>query len=188
MVTWFFENNHFTNAWIPFDRKNQKKLEYVYRHHEEFIKHMKDKETEVSESLQQQDTTIASCNATATSPTTVTSSTNAQTGTAITNIPTTEINFVNNHRKAPTMPTIPKPVTIKDIDSDEEDSSVHSSIQYGHNCLYIKLIDSHFEQPITLYPALLLGSLPERDFLIIRAEMTDHKQSQNEHFFFLDDV
>jgi hypothetical protein len=106
MVTWFFENNQFTDAWIPFDRNNQKKLEYVYRHHEEIL--------------------------------------NKKTALQFT------------------------------IDLDEEDASIHSDIQYDHNCIYIRLKDSHFEQDITLYPVMLLGSLPDRDILIVRAEMMDH--------------
>lgn len=119
MVTWFFENNQFTNAWIPFDRQNQKKLEYVYRHHEQLLQYIKS-----NKHLSLQDST-----------------------------------------------------SIKDIDQDEEDGSVHALIQYGYNCLYIQLADSHFEQEITLYPAMLLGSLPDRDILIVRAEMMDHNNS-----------
>jgi hypothetical protein len=124
MVTWFFENNQFANAWIPFDRSNQKKLEYVYKHHEQLIQHM---QQDSSSSLQHHDCT-----------------------------------------------------RIKDIDLDEEDASIHQFIQYDYNCLYIQLIDSHFEQEITLYPAMLLGSLPDRDILIVRAEMMDHS-NKNKH-------
>lgn len=105
MVTWLFENHQFTNAWIPFDRVNQKKLEYVYRHYEE-IENKKDSQIQV--------------------------------------------------------------------DLEEEDPSIHSLIEYKNNCIYVVLKDTHFEQPITLYPILLLGSLPDRDILIIRAEILDH--------------
>jgi hypothetical protein len=114
MVTWFFENNQFTDAWIPFDRKNQKKLEYVYRHHEEILNSLNKKTT----------------------------------------------------------------LQVKNIDLDEEDASIHSDIQYDHNCIYISLMDSHFEQAITLYPVMLLGSLPDRDILIVRAEMMDHNNNK----------
>ena len=120
MVTWFFENNQFTNAWIPFDRSNQKKLEYVYRHQEEIIQLLNQKKND----------------------------------------------------------SIPPLTTSSFIDLDEEDDSIHSDIQYDHNCIYIILKDSHFEQTITLYPTMLLGSLPDRDILIIRAEMMDHKNNK----------
>ncbi|KAG2231274.1 hypothetical protein BDF21DRAFT_466125 [Thamnidium elegans] len=119
MVTWFFENNQFANAWIPFDRINQKKLEYVYRHHEELIQ------------------------------------------------------FILSQQQHLLQDTI-----IKDIDLDEEDDSIHEFIQYDHNCLYVRLNDSHFEQEITLYPAMLLGSLPDRDILIVRAEMMDNNKNK----------
>lgn len=120
MVIWFFENNHFANAWIPFDRSNQKKLEYVYRHHEQIVALWN----------QKQNDTIS-------------------------------------------------PLTIDTlIDLDEEDDSIHPDIQYDHSCIYINLKDSHFEHTITLYPTMLLGSLPDRDILIIRAEMMDHKNNK----------
>lgn len=120
MVIWLFENNQFTNAWIPFDRSNQKKLEYAYRHHEEIIQLL-------------------------------------------------------NQKKNDSIP----PLTIASfIDLDEEDDSIHSDIQYDQNCIYISLKDSHFEETITLYPTMLLGSLPDRDILIIRAEMMDHKNNK----------
>ncbi|KAI7880789.1 uncharacterized protein EV154DRAFT_606215 [Mucor mucedo] len=122
MVTWFFENNQFANAWIPFDRSNQKKLEYVYRHHELLIKHIKDSSGSLQDST-----------------------------------------------------------SIKEIDQDEEDGSIHRFIKYDYNCLYIQLSDSHFEQEITLYPAMLLGSLPDRDILIVRAEMMDHNSNKNKY-------
>ncbi|KAI9360727.1 hypothetical protein BD770DRAFT_471315 [Pilaira anomala] len=118
MVTWFFENNQFTDAWIPFDRVNQKKLEYVYRHHEELMELILKQEELL---LQEKE--------------------------------------VVNHLE---------------IDLDEEDDSVHEFIRYDHHCLYIRLSDSHFEKEITLYPAMLLGSLPDRDILIVRAEMLDN--------------
>ncbi|KAL7329287.1 hypothetical protein PS15p_212312 [Mucor circinelloides] len=120
MVIWFFENNHFANAWIPFDRSNQKKLEYVYRHHEEIIRFWDQKKNDIVSPL--------------------------------------------------TTDTL--------IDLDEEDDSVHPDIQYDHNCIYINLKDSHFEHAITLYPIMLLGSLPDRDILILRAEMMDHKNNK----------
>ncbi|KAI8647418.1 hypothetical protein BD408DRAFT_408523, partial [Parasitella parasitica] len=120
MVIWFFENNHFTNAWIPFDRNNQKKLEYVYRHHEEIVQLWNQK----------------------------------------------------------TFDTISPLTTTTAIDLDEEDDSIHPDIQCDCNYIYINLKDSHFDQTITLYPTMLLGSLPDRDILIIRAEMMDHKSGK----------
>jgi hypothetical protein len=116
MVIWFFENNQFANAWVPFDRANQKKLEYIYRHHDDLVYQLSE-EKSVSNKNQ--------------------------------------VKF--------------------DIDSEEEDDSAHSLIQFEHNCIHVILRDSHFEHEITLYPAMLLGSLPDRDILIVRAERMDHK-------------
>jgi hypothetical protein len=107
MVTWFFENSQFSNAWIPFDRINQRKLEYVYRHYEELVNYIQQNKTDI----------------------------------------------------------------IKDIDPEEEDASVHHFLQYDQQFIYIHLKDSHFEHPITIYPSLLLASLPDKDMLIVR---TDH--------------
>ncbi|KAI8388607.1 uncharacterized protein BYT42DRAFT_240778 [Radiomyces spectabilis] len=105
MAIWYFENSQFDNAWIPFDRGNQKKLEFIYRHHDQLL--------------------------------------------------------LNNFKEA-----------IDDIDKEEEDPTASQALQFDHNCLSITLRDSHFQDPITLYPAVLLGCLPDRDILISRAEQT----------------
>lgn len=53
---------------------------------------------------------------------------------------------------------------LKDIDLNE-DASIHSDIQYDHNCIDIRLIDSHFDQDIILYSVMLLRSSPDRDII-----------------------
>lgn len=119
MVIWLFENRRFSDdAWVPFDRPNQKKLEYIYRHHDELVRLLTDND--------------------------------------------------NNNNNLTT-----KKNTIK-IDDDEEDPSAFAQIQYKHNCISIVLEDSHFDEPITLYPHMLLGCLTDRDILIARADMMDH--------------
>ena len=112
-IIWMFENQHFHDAWIPFDRQNQLRLEFAYRHHDELARHFKD----VS-------------------------------GKAV-------------HVK-------PRPLRLKDVKEDEEDPSAYELIQYKHNCISIVLKDSHFHEPITLYPLMLLGSLSDRDILVTR--------------------
>ncbi|OAD65682.1 hypothetical protein PHYBLDRAFT_72404 [Phycomyces blakesleeanus NRRL 1555(-)] len=114
MVIWFFENSQFVDAWVPFDRENQKKLEFVYRHHDELL---------------------------------------------------ADLCLEKDIRS----------VTPRfEVDKDEEDESAYEDLQYTHHCISVVLRDSHFEEAITLYPAMLLGCLPSRDILIARAERMDH--------------
>ncbi|KAI7852028.1 hypothetical protein BDC45DRAFT_588552 [Circinella umbellata] len=54
------------------------------------------------------------------------------------------------------------------IDIDEEDPSAFDLIQFKHNCISIVLKDSHFDEPITLYPHMLLASLSDKDILVAR--------------------
>ncbi|CAO3626515.1 unnamed protein product [Mucor hiemalis] len=151
MVTWFFENSQFADAWIPFDRNNQKKLEYVYRHHEELINWILQQqqqpplpEERTLAPLKEQDSNIQ---------------------------PTHHSSHCSLDGK---LKNELQQEVIKDIDLEEEDASIQQYIKYDHNCIYIHLNDSHFEQEITLYPTMLLGSLPDRDILIVRADMMDH--------------
>lgn len=107
MVIWLFENQHFANAWIPFDRKNQKRLEYIYRHNQALIDRIKhNKESEIR------------------------------------------------------------------VEEEEEDDSIYKDILLDNNFLSISLVDSHFEQPIIIYPTLMFASLPDREMLLVRIEKT----------------
>lgn len=115
MAIWLFENRDFNDAWIPFDRANQKKLEFIYRHHDALLKHFA--------------TTAGS---------------------------TKCINIISK----------------QEIDEEEEDGTAFHQIQYTDNCISITLHDSHFQEPIVLYPHMLLGCLSDRDILVARAELT----------------
>lgn len=153
MVTWFFENSQFTDAWIPFDRSNQKKLEYVYRHHEELINWILQQQQQQQQLVQEERT--------------------------ISPLKEQDSNIQPSHQSShssldeKTKNELQQEV-IKDIDLEEEDASIQQYVKYDHNCIYIHLNDSHFEHEITLYPTMLLGSLPDRDILIVRADMMDH--------------
>jgi hypothetical protein len=207
MVIWFFENNQFANAWIPFDRINQKKLEYVYRHHEELVncillqqqqKHsnlIQQPDINIIEAqLQQQQRLEEDCHSNSMDTGAIISQEEKQQqhpgdnllkkeeeaeqadyidiiGNKEDNISSNRYQLVDSGNNS----------SIEDIDSDEEDASIHPFIQYDQNCIYINLNDSHFEQEITLYPAMLLGSLPDRDILIVRAEIMDHNNKYNKY-------
>lgn len=154
MVTWFFENSQFTDAWIPFDRSNQKKLEYVYRHHEELINWILQQQQQPQHSPQEER---------------ITSPLKEQDS----NIQPSHQNPHYSSLDEKTKSELHQEA-IKDIDLEEEDASIQQYVKYDHNCIYIHLNDSHFEHEITLYPTMLLGSLPDRDILIVRADMMDH--------------
>lgn len=177
MVIWFFENVQFTDAWIPFDRANQKKLEYVYRHHEELINFLTQQQQQhqqhgidelpIDDSLhhkaqlkdQQQQQQLKSQHNEQPIDSIIEEKQGNHLLPAVNTINEDEAEKIDNE-------SLQK---IENIDLEEEDASIHQNIQYAHNCIYINLLDSHFEQEITLYPAMLLGSLPDRDILIIRA-------------------
>lgn len=163
MVTWFFENNQFANAWIPFDRNNQKKLEYVYRHHEELINYMLQQEQQLEvEQQQQQDNNNSSSSSESSNCSNI-----SYNNDTLHKQDEEEGSLTHNNKLITT--------AIKNIDLEEEDASIHQFVKYDHNCIFIHLNDSHFEHEITLYPAMLLGSLPDRDILIVRTEMMDNK-------------
>ncbi|CDH50549.1 predicted protein [Lichtheimia corymbifera JMRC:FSU:9682] len=122
MAIWLFENQNFHEAWVPFDRNNQRKLEYVFIHHDSLVRHLLEK-TPLEELLPDNNT----------------------------------IDLDEQDPSAIDLVKLNKP----DEGSDEDDD--------GH-ALSIMLKDSHFTEPITVYPHMLLGCLTDRDILVARTE------------------
>lgn len=124
MAIWLFENQHFQEAWVPFDRHNQRKLEYVFIHHDILVRHLLEKKP-LEELLPDNNT----------------------------------IDMDEQDPSAIDLVKLNKP--------DDGDDNVHEDD--GH-ALSIILKDSHFIEPITVYPHILLGCLSDRDILIARTE------------------
>ena len=141
-IIWMFENQNFNDAWVPFDTINQKRLEFTYRHHDELAQHFKYSSGTKNVSKQSRNKISA------TTTTAMTTSTKPATATE---------GRISS-------------IIQSSIDTDEEDPSAFDLIQFRHNCISIVLKDSHFDGPITLYPHMLLASLPDRDILVARME------------------
>ncbi|KAG2225261.1 hypothetical protein INT45_001485 [Circinella minor] len=140
-IIWMFENQNFNDAWVPFDTINQKRLEFTYRHHDELAQHFK--ESLGTKNVIKQPRNKISVTTTAamvTSPPLPTTTTGGKISSILKN----------------------------NIDIDEEDPSAFDLIQFKHNCISIVLKDSHFDEPITLYPHMLLASLSDKDILVAR--------------------
>ena len=127
MAIWLFENQHFHEAWVPFDRNNQRKLEYVFIHHDSLVRHLLEK-TPLEELL--------------------------------------DNNSIDMDEQDPSA------VDLVKLNKPDDDDDGGSQEDDGH-ALSIMLKDSHFTEPITIYPHMLLGCLSDRDILIARTEHPD---------------
>lgn len=126
MAIWLFENQHFHEAWVPFDRNNQRKLEFVFIHHDSLVRHLLEK-TPLEELIPDNNT----------------------------------IDLDEQDPTAIDLVKLNKP--------DEGGGGGDEDGDDGH-ALSIMLKDSHFTEPITVYPHMLLGCLTDRDILVARTE------------------
>ncbi|KAI9243926.1 hypothetical protein BDA99DRAFT_529745 [Phascolomyces articulosus] len=154
-IIWMFENQHFNDAWIPFDTINQKRLEFAYRHHDELAQHFKDPGKVI---------------VTTTTTSTTNTHTKQQPRNKISSLPPPPSTTTNNNNTTSTTLAKTAAAFLQNIDLDEEDPSAFDLIQFNHNCISIVLKDSHFNEPVTLYPHMLLASLSDRDILVARME------------------
>lgn len=159
MAIWLFENRRFTeDAWVPFDRDNQKKLEFIYRHYDTLIQLLKKSSTSSTSAgsmkqgpLQEDDSS----------------------GSYGEDEEEEDFCIVGNEDLYAQMKD---EFSVGAVDLNEEDPAALKQLQYSDRCLSIALQDSHFQDTITLYPYLLLGCLPDdNDVLIARIDRVDVK-------------